>query len=114
MENLVSSNPVIKFKSLQASILDEFHIKLAFSTIYLNLKDLMFTTKNIKTVPTLWNDIPHKTKRKEYANIFNHNITNFHLIYVDEVNFHLWLSKSRGKSKKGKNIIHKSIKKNLI
>lgn len=76
----------------------------------------MFTTKNVKTVPTLWSDIPHKTKNMEYVNNFNHNITNFHLIYVDEVNFHLWFSKSNGKSKKSKIItaISKNKSSNLI
>lgn len=45
MENFVSGSPVIKLKSLQESILVELHIKLPFSTIFLHLKYLMFTSK---------------------------------------------------------------------
>lgn len=103
MESVVSQYPTINLKEIKQLLLENKHVSLCESAISYNLNKLVFTTKNVKLVKKDWNDTKHIQKRYDYSNCFSDLIRNRHVLYLDEVPFHMWLSKTRGLSKKVNN-----------
>ena len=62
----------------------------------------MLTLKDIRKEPEKANREENKTKRSDYAKqLLEYQAENIPIIYMDETNFNLFISRRKGRSKKG-------------
>ncbi len=76
--------------------------RVHFSSLSKTLNSMLFTMKKAYYEPAKRNAPLTKESRKEFAQWLAENYQNFHLIWVDETGLDLYLTRTRGRAKKGK------------
>lgn len=101
LERQISKHPTITLKELKSALLLKKNFSLSESSISKNLHLMVYTSKKVTFIKKNWNDPIHLDNRCQYSQKYSDLIRNRHVLYLDEVPFHMWLSKSKGMSKKG-------------
>lgn len=101
-ENEIERNPKITLQQLKEKILQSYEINVTKECIRQHLDGLMYTIKQVHREPERANSIDNKTKRLEYVRtLLNLQAENLPIIYLDETNFNMFISRTQGRSKKG-------------
>lgn len=102
MERSVEENPKITLKGLSEKIREDFALNVSNECVRQHLNGLMFTLKTARREPENANSIQTKTSRSIYVeNLLDLQAQNIPIIYMDETNFNLFISRTQGRSKKG-------------
>lgn len=102
----LEKNRTLTLKEMSAVILRDFNVSLSPQCISYNLHGMCFSLKSIREEPTAMNSHQNKEKRKSFAESLQaaKSKDNF-IIYVDETNFNIHTSRSKGWSKKGQRAV---------
>lgn len=101
-ENKIEDNPKITLQQLREELQETFQVNVSKECIRQHLDGLMFTVKQIRREPERANSADTKTKRCEYVRkLLDLQAENVPIIYLDETNFNLYISRTQGRSKKG-------------
>lgn len=107
MEQYVEDNPRITLKQLTEKLQQDHQIVVSKECVRKHLDGLMFTLKDLRREPEKANTDENKIKRCEYARqLLNYQADNMPIVYMDETNFNLFTSRTKGRSKKGKRCTH--------
>jgi len=102
MEDAIENNPRITLEQIKEKIKKDFEMNISKECVRKHLDGLMFTLKNARREPERINSVDNKTKRCEYVRkLLNLQSENKPIIYMDETNFNLFVSRTQGRSKKG-------------
>lgn len=102
MTQYVEQNPRITLKELKRKFEEDHHVTVSTECLRQHLDGLMFTLKDIRREPERANSEETKAKRCEYVRqLLNYQSDNIPIIYMDETNFNLYISRRQGRSKKG-------------
>lgn len=107
IEQYVEENSRITLKQLTEKLLQDHQIVVSKECVRKHLDGLMFTLKDVRREPERANSVENKTKRAEYTrHLLNYQGDNMPVVYMDETNFNLFISRTKGRSKKGKRCTH--------
>nr|XP_022912684.1 uncharacterized protein LOC111423649 [Onthophagus taurus] len=95
MERSVEENPKITLKGLSEKIREDFALNVSNECVRQHLNGLMFTLKTARREPENANSI------QTIENLLDLQAQNIPIIYMDETNFNLFISRTQGCSKKG-------------
>ena len=102
IERSVEENPRITLYEIRNKIFLEFDLRLSKKSIRLHFDSLLYTIKNIRYEPEKGNTDENKAKRKEFCqNLLNYQSDNRPIVFMDETNFNLHITRGQGRSKIG-------------
>ncbi len=102
MTESIEKNPKVTLKQLADGIRERFGLHVSCECIRLQL-DNMYTLKNVRYEPEAANTVANKEKRKIFASdLLYYQSLNLPILYMDETNFNLHISRSEGRSIRGK------------
>ena len=102
MVAMVEGNPRITLSGIVSGIQEKFGLSLSKPTISKHLDAMMYTLKNVRFEPERANTIGNKEKRRAFVeSLLNYQGLNLPLIYMDETNFNLHISRTEGRSRRG-------------
>ena len=102
MEKCVEENSRITLKQMKDKLLQTHQIDVSTECVRKNLNGMLFTLKNIHREPENANNAINKNKRCRYVEeLLTYQSENKPIIYMDETNFNLFISRTKGRSKKG-------------
>lgn len=102
MTRYIEENPRMTLKELKRKFEEDHHVSVSTECLRQHLDGLMFTLKDIRREPERTNSEETKTKRCEYVRqLLDYQSQNIPIIYMDETNFNLFISRRQGRSKKG-------------
>lgn len=100
--NQVEDNPRITLGSLQALLKAKYDLDVSLETIRTHLDGACYTLKDIRFEPESGNKEINKEKRKDFVcSLLNFQSQNLPILYMDETNFNIHISRKEGRSKKG-------------
>ena len=103
--NRIETDPLITLKQLSELVRLEFQITISQPTISKILQGALITLKTIRFVPNTANNDSNKARRKLYVEtLLNYRSQEFPVVYVDETNFNLFISRSQGRSMAGSRV----------
>ena len=103
IQALVDENPRIPLKVISERIEAQFGFKLSKSTVAKHLDMMTYTLKAERFVPERANSIENKNKRIFFCSkLLNYQSTGKAILFVDETNFNLHISRRDGRSLKGR------------
>ena len=98
---LVDENPRITLKVISKRIEAQFGFKLSRSTVAKHLDMMTYTLKAVRFVPERANSIENKNKRSLFCSkSLNYKSTGKPILFMDETNFNLHISRRDGRSLK--------------
>ena len=102
----LEKNRTLTLREMSAIILRDYNVSVSPQCISYNLHGMSFTLKNIRDEPTAMNSVQNKEKRMIFCQQLQEAKTadNF-IIYVDETNFNIHTSRSKGWAKRGKRAV---------
>lgn len=107
MERKIEMNPRITLDGLKIEIQQEYGIVISKECVRQHLDGLLFTLKDIRREPERANTVENKEKRRDYAqSLLDIQSENKPILYMDETNFNLFISRKQGRSKKGNRCTH--------
>ena len=107
MEQYIEENPKMTLKQLKEKFQQNHQIDASIECFRKHLDGLMFTLKEIRREPERANTEENKRKRYEYVRqLLEYQSENKPIIYMDETNFNLFISRKQGRSKKGSRCTH--------
>ena len=102
MEQSIERNPKITLQELKQILENEHKIGVSTECIRQHLDGLLYTLKDARKEPEKANSDINKMKRNEYVkHLLDYQAENIPIIYMDETNFNLHISRNKGRSKKG-------------
>lgn len=100
--NYIEENPRLTLKELKHKFEENHEVIVSTECLRQHLDGLMYTLKNVRREPEKTNSLENKTKRRDYVQqLLNYQADNMPIIYMDETNFNLFISRQQGRSKKG-------------
>ena len=103
IQALVDENPRITLKVISERIEAQFGFKLSKSTVAKHLDMMTYTLKAVRFVPERANSIENKNKRSLFCSkLLNYQSTGKPILFMDETNFNLHISRRDGRSQKGR------------
>ena len=103
IQALVDENPRITLKVISERIEAQFGFKLSKSTVAKHLDMMTYTLKAVRFVPKRANSIENKNKRSLFCSkLLNYQSTGKPILFIDETNFNLHISRRDGRSLKGR------------
>jgi transposase len=107
MEQYIEENPRITLKQLTEKFQQDHQLLVSKECVRKHLDGLMFTLKDIRREPERANSDDNKTKRCEYVRkLLEYQADSIPIVYMDETNFNLFISRTKGRSKKGTRCIN--------
>lgn len=98
----IEENPKITLIQIKEKLEDEYSINVSIECIRTHLDGLMFTLKDVRREPEKANNLENKQKRCDYVQqLLQYQAQNIPIIYMDETNFNLYVSRKKGRSLKG-------------
>lgn len=98
----IEENPKITLIQMKEKIENRYSIIVSIECIRNHLDGLMFTLNDIRREPENANSVENKQKRCHYAQkLLQYQSQNIPIIYMDETNFNLYISRKKGRSLKG-------------
>ena len=98
----IERNPRITLALLNEKIYDRFGVKVAHQTISNHLDNQFYSLKAIRHAPENGNSPENIEKRQLYVQSLLHiKSTNMPICYMDETNFNIHISRTRGRSRIG-------------
>ena len=102
IQALVDENPRITLKVISERIEAQFGFKLSKSTVAKHLDMMTYTLKAVRFVPERANSIVNKNKRSLFCTkLLNYQSTGKPILFMNETNFNLHISRRDGRSLKG-------------
>ena len=102
MVTMVEENPRTTLSEIKEGLLRQFGLAVSKPTISKHLDALMYTLKMVRFEPERANTDANKEKRREFVNsLLNYQSRNLPIIYMDETNFNLHVTRKEGRSKRG-------------
>lgn len=102
MELFIEENPKITLKQLNEKLQKKYEINVSTECIRQHLDGLLYTIKDLRNEPEKANCEVNKIKRREYVQrLLEYQAENRPIVYMDETNFNLFISRKKGRSKKG-------------
>ena len=98
----IEVNPMTTLKQLAEIVQSQLEISLNQPTISKVLQGALITLKNAQFVTNTANNLANKTRRKEYVGtLLNYRSERMPVVFVDETNFNLFISRTQGRSQSG-------------
>lgn len=102
MGNCIEDNPKITLKGLKEKLFQSFNITVTTECIRQHLDGLLYTLKIVRNEPERANSDENKRRRRLYTQqLLEYQAQNLPIIYMDETNYNLFISRTQGRSKKG-------------
>lgn len=102
MEQCVEENTRITLKQMKEKLMQTYQIEVSVECVRKHLDGMLFTLKDIRREPENANNEINKRKRCLYVEqLIAHQSENRPIIYMDETNFNLFISRTKGRSVKG-------------
>ena len=99
IQTLMDENPMITLKVISGRIEAQFGFKLSKSTVAKHLDMMTYTLKAVRFVPERANLIENKNKRSLFCSkLLNYQSTGKPILFMDETNFNLHISRRNGRS----------------
>ena len=112
METIIESNPKATLKEIQDKLHVTFNLQISTETIRKKLDGMCYSLKKCHNEPENANSEINKLKRKQYAMSFmNHQSTRCPILFMDDTNFNLFISRANGRSITGRLYIYKIFEK---
>lgn len=118
MTNLIEQKPTITLKEINAQL--RIHLPgkpyVSHQALSLKLDGLLYTIKDLRTIPIQWNTPERKLERREYADWLLGEGLNKHKVFIDEFGINLWTARTKGRALRGLravNIVNGQLGKNL-
>jgi len=107
MVEYIESNPKITLQQLKEKFQHLHQITVSKECLRKHLDGLLYTLKIIRHEPERANSDENKMLRRDFARqLLNYQADNVPLLFMDETNFNLYISRSQGRSKKGTRCRH--------
>lgn len=107
IESYIEENPRITLKQLRDKFQNNHQIVVSTECLRKHLDGLLYTLKDIRREPERANVESNKIKRCDYVHkLLEHQSNNTPILYMDETNFNLYISRTKGRSKKGTRCTH--------
>ena len=98
----IEKNRVITLQEMQAKLMNKFNTQFSIQTINRHLDCQAYSIKKLRMEPEKANSQTNKTLRKNFVSrLLDIQSSNVPIIYMDETNFNLFISRSEGRSKVG-------------
>lgn len=98
----IEQNPKLTLKEMKEKLQVDFDLSVSVECIRNHLDGLLYTLKNIRHEPERANIDSNKLKRQEYVRqLLQEQANNVPILYMDETNFNLHISRTQGRSLKG-------------
>ena len=102
MDHCITENPKITLKELTEKLKIDMDLHLSKECVRKHLDGLMFTLKDVRREPEKANAEVNKIKRRDYVvKLLDFQSKAIPILYMDETNFNLFISRTKGRSKKG-------------
>ena len=102
MTQCVEDNPLITLKQLTEEIRQRFRLTISKECVRQHLNGMLYTLKQNRFEPERANTEENKIRRANYIRqLINYQAENKPIIYLDETNFNLHVSRAQGRSLKG-------------
>ena len=99
----IEKNPRVTLKQLAEGIREKFGLNVSNECIRLQLDNMLYTLKRIRYEPEAANTMANKEKRKQFASdLLYYQSLNLPILFMDETNFNLHVSRGEGRSHRGK------------
>ena len=90
-------------KELSDAIRIKFGFRVSSECVRLQLDSMLYTLKNVRYEPEAANTVANKEKRKTFASeLLYYQSLNLPILFMDETNFNLHISRTEGRSLRGK------------
>ena len=90
-------------KQLADGIREKFGLHVSSECIRLQLDNMLYTLKSVRYEPEAADTVANKEKRKKFASdLLYYQSLNLPILFMDETNFNLHVSRSEGRSLRGK------------
>lgn len=102
IEQCVEQNTRITLKQMKEKLMQTYQIAVSVECVRKHLDGMLFTLKNIRREPENANNEINKRKRRQYVEqLIAYQSENRPIIYMDETNFNLFISRTKGRSRTG-------------
>jgi len=102
MEECVEENARITLKELKDKLMQIHQVDVSTECVRRHLNEMLFTLKDIRREPENANNETNKKKRFRYVEqLLAYQSQNKPIVYMDETNFNLFISRTKGRSKQG-------------
>lgn len=102
MEQCIEINPKITLLQMKEQLHKEHNIDVTTECVRKHLDGLLYTLKDIRRESEKANSDDNKIKRSAYVKkLLEYQAESVPIIYMDETNFNLYISRTKGRSKKG-------------
>lgn len=102
MVQYIEENPKLTLKQLKQKFEENHQVVVSTECLRKHLDGLLYTLKDIRREPERTNSEENKMRRRDYVQqLLNYQGDNIPIIYLDETNFNLFISRRQGRSKKG-------------
>jgi len=103
MVEIIEKNPRITLQELTKAIRSKYGFSVSSECVRLHLDALLYTLKNIRYEPEAANSVINKEKRRQFAtDLLYYQSLNLPILYMDETNFNLHISRTEGRSLRGR------------
>lgn len=102
MEDCIQENPKITLKEMKVRLHNSYEIDVSTECVRKHLDGLLYTLKDVRKEPEKANNDENKRKRRDYVQqLLHYQAESIPIVYMDETNFNLYISRKKGRSKKG-------------
>lgn len=108
MVTMIEENPRTTLSEIVEGLLREFGLAVSKPTISKHLDAMLYTLKQVRFEPERANTDANKEKRRDFVNsLLSFQSRNMPIVYMDETNFNLHITRTEGRSRKGEDICRK-------
>ena len=102
MVSMIESNCRITLGEIVASLAEKFDLHVCAQTVSNHLDSMVYTLKSVRFEPERANHPDNKIKRKQFVEkLLNYQGQNIPIVFMDETNLNIHISRSEGRSVKG-------------
>ena len=107
MVNLIEQKPTITLKEIQSRMIIELPDKppVTHQTISNKLDGVLYSVKDLRSVPVNWNHPTVKEERRQYTEWLMSNGLNNYKLFIDEFGVNIWTSRTKGRAPVGQRAI---------
>ena len=99
---LIETNPLITLREMKSELQSNFNVSLSLQCISGHLDGMAYSVKKVRVEPAKANEIGNKKLRKAFVEkILSVQSNNTPIVYMDETNFNIYISRTEGRSKVG-------------
>lgn len=103
MVTLIEENPKITLSEIRSSLSQTFQLSICNQTVSNHLDSLLYSLKAVRFEPERANTAQNKLKRKAFVeSLLQIQSLNQPIVFMDETNFNIHISRRQGRSKVGK------------